>query len=961
LSRPAEAGVSPYRDLVPGHEIMEELGRGGMGVVYRAHQLTPSREVALKMLLPLDSGQAELRARFQQEARALAELEHPAILPLYQVGEAEGLPYFTMKLAGGGTLAARLAVEGRWSARSSAELIALLADALHHAHLHGVIHRDLKPGNILFDEAGRPYLADFGLAKLEDALASFSRSAGVLGTPAYLAPEIASFGARSATTVSDVYGLGAVLYELLTGRPPFVVEGLAALLRLIAEEAPTAPSTLNARVPRDLEIICLKCLRKAPSDRYASAAEFAGDLRRWLRGEPIRARRFTFAERLVKWARRRPALASLSAALMLTAAGSGAWLTRSNRQLNLALDRAEAARALAAQRAEFVVWKVADQLEDLGRLDILNETYEDVLRTEDGVDDASRRRRTLILTRWGRNLFLQNRHAEARAPLIEAVQLASALPPIGAHHDLHADASAALAVLTAETGSFEDAVALLAAAGARLENTRWLAPVAREKALAKLAEAYTEIGLSTVRSSKEIQQQAARAVAHRRTALAMEPGDDAQLALAVSLRIEGDTVVREARAETWKKRSAEARRAWQAALPRFEEALGLTLQRVARERISPAWEREEAQNIGWLAEVRAALDPAYLDQALELLKQERELLARVVGRDPRNWRSQRELASALDRLAEQYKKRSDTALEDATRTEHATVIRNIQDLAPAARSWLLVGLNANLALGQWCLSRHQLDEAEAHFRDACESAETLVDMRPTHRSDQRGLMNLAEGVEKAWSEVGRRDKQREVLERALKYAQGQAATGPAPHAFSWIAAHYHRRLADWWKEEGDLHASLDHNLAALNGRAGVLRAGATPAQVDPNAVPSSYLAAETTYIALDRVPEAVDLALQALDLRRSVAHVAMDPNPWASAIVKAAAKGVDAGGETEGNARRLASRALADLYAPDQDPATPSLALYQPKPEHAEAFHRESARLQTALKDLAGSVAAPAP
>src|SRR5436190_1716644 len=227
---------------VPGYELTGEIARGGMGIVYRAQQLEPPRTVALKMLLPHQLGSAGMAERFRLEVRALTELEHPAILPVYQAGEHEELPFFTMKLATGGTLAQRKQrLAGDW--RAIAELMAWLADAIQFAHDHGVLHRDLKPANILFDDQDRAYVIDFGLAKLLSADSDLTRSVNFLGSPHYVAPEVALRSARQATTASDVYSLGAILYELLAGRPPFDAESVPVLLKKIVEHEPVPPST----------------------------------------------------------------------------------------------------------------------------------------------------------------------------------------------------------------------------------------------------------------------------------------------------------------------------------------------------------------------------------------------------------------------------------------------------------------------------------------------------------------------------------------------------------------------------------------------------------------------------------------------------------------------------------------------------------------------------------------------
>jgi len=345
---PAPSGPSKGLFQFPGHVVCEEIARGGMGIVYRARQAEPAREVALKMLLPHQLGSAEMRERFRLEVRAIAGLEHPAILPVYQVGEHDGLPYFTMKLATGGTLASR-AQRYRGKFRQIAELMVTLVEAVHFAHERGVLHRDLKPGNILFDEADRPYVSDFGLAKFTELASgdtpTLTRSIQLLGTPQFLPPEIAGGSVSSATTAGDIYSLGAVLYELLTGAPPFVGENLTTLLKAIVEHEPVRPSKLIPGLPRDLEVICLECLAKEPSRRYASARELAEDLRRWRAGRTILARPATRFERARAWSRRNPALAIVGTALMLALAGGVILQSVNNRRLQFALAESLLAQA----------------------------------------------------------------------------------------------------------------------------------------------------------------------------------------------------------------------------------------------------------------------------------------------------------------------------------------------------------------------------------------------------------------------------------------------------------------------------------------------------------------------------------------------------------------------------------------------------------------------------------------
>jgi formylglycine-generating enzyme required for sulfatase activity len=314
-TRALATGLTPgesraYPD-VPGYEILGILGHGGMGVVYRARQLQARRLVALKMLRALEHATPHDRLRFQIETEAVARLQHPHIVQLYEVGEVRGQPFFSLEFCDGGTLAEQLKKKPP-TPQEAAELIETLARAMHYAHLRGVVHRDLKPGNVLLAGAERlPKITDFGLAKRIDAEArDVSKSGAVMGTASYMAPEQAAGKVHDTGPAADVYALGALLYECLTGRPPFEGPQHVVLVSVLSEE-PVPPSRLGVKVPRDLETVCLKCLRKEPVRRYASAEALADDLRRFQAGEPVQARPTGHLERTVKWAKRRPALAAL--------------------------------------------------------------------------------------------------------------------------------------------------------------------------------------------------------------------------------------------------------------------------------------------------------------------------------------------------------------------------------------------------------------------------------------------------------------------------------------------------------------------------------------------------------------------------------------------------------------------------------------------------------------------------
>jgi WD40 repeat protein len=305
---------------VSGYEVQAEIGRGGAAAVYLARHVALGRHVALKVMLAGARAGAEQHWRFREEAEAVARLQHPNIVQVFEVGEAEGAPYLALEYVDGGTLADRLR-GSRLPAPAAAAMAETLARAVHAAHEHGIVHRDLKPANILLTRAGTPKITDFGLARQLDDRQHRTHTGAVLGTPGYMAPEQAAGRSRQIGPAADVYALGAVLYEMLTGRPPFQGESTADTLQQVQFCEPVPPGRLRPNLPRDLQTICLKCLQKEPAKRYRSAADLADDLRRFLAGETILARPVTVWERAGKWARRRPAVASLIALSGVTAAG----------------------------------------------------------------------------------------------------------------------------------------------------------------------------------------------------------------------------------------------------------------------------------------------------------------------------------------------------------------------------------------------------------------------------------------------------------------------------------------------------------------------------------------------------------------------------------------------------------------------------------------------------------------
>src|SRR5437899_3263373 len=311
------------------YELVEEVGRGGQGVVFRARQKSLNRTVALKVIsLGQWASTAHLK-RFRREAEAAASLDHPSIVPIYEVGEREGACYFSMKFVEGGQLD-EVVKRAPMSIRQAAELIAKVARTVHYAHEHGILHRDIKPGNILLDAKGEPLLTDFGLGRLVEAESTITRTREALGTPSYMAPEQAAGEQRKLSNATDVYGLGAVLYQLLTDHPPFAGGTTYETIKLLLDTEPRQPRLLNPKIDRDLSTICLKCLEKDPQRRYPSALALAEDLERWLKHEPIRARRTGVFTHARKWVRRNPSIAAMTATLLALAVPLGVVIWKSD-------------------------------------------------------------------------------------------------------------------------------------------------------------------------------------------------------------------------------------------------------------------------------------------------------------------------------------------------------------------------------------------------------------------------------------------------------------------------------------------------------------------------------------------------------------------------------------------------------------------------------------------------------
>src|SRR5215831_2908495 len=314
--------------LLGNYQILEEIGRGGMGVIYRARQRHSRRIVALKRISSHHADSQDTFMRFRREAQAAANLDHPNILPIYEVSEShEGLPFFSMKFAGGGSLL-EAASALRGEPRRAVALMAKVARALQYAHDQGILHRDLKPGNILLDGNGEPFVGDFGLAKWLEPTGHLTRTPTVFGTPGYIAPEQVNGSAGNLTRAADVYSLGAVLFDLLTGRPPFTGEHALKTIQQATEKPAPKLRALAPALDRDLETICAKCLERDPNARYRSAGELADDLERWLHGRSIVARPVSPPVHLWRWVRRNPLVAQMAALLLAMATAVGVMISK---------------------------------------------------------------------------------------------------------------------------------------------------------------------------------------------------------------------------------------------------------------------------------------------------------------------------------------------------------------------------------------------------------------------------------------------------------------------------------------------------------------------------------------------------------------------------------------------------------------------------------------------------------
>jgi serine/threonine-protein kinase len=675
---------------VPGYEVLGELGRGGMGVVYKARQLALGRLVALKMLRDETLAEPADLARFRKEAETVARLRHPNVVPIYEVREGPDHPYFTMEFVEGGTLSRRIGGRPQPPAEA-ARLAETLARAVHAVHACGVIHRDLKPGNVLLTADGTPKVVDFGLARRLEGEAGSTSVGRVVGTPSYMAPEQARGDTRAVSAASDVYALGAVLYEMLTGRPPFQgATGWDTIAQVLSQE-PVPPRRLQPRVPADLETICLKCLRKEPARRYASAALLADDLARFGRGEPILARPTGPAERAWKWARRRPAVAALLGALVVVVLGSLAGLTALWLRAQRERDRAEERFHMALE--------VVDKLK--------NVSESDELRAR-GLEDWRRQlleSATGFYDRFSRSVAgdpaLRAEHARASR------QLGRLLEALGRHDKAETAFRQALATFRALGGEYR---------GDTAEGLQSLASLYQETGHADQAEGHFR-----------------EALALREELAGARPGD--------ATNLEGLVVIWNGLGLLYRDTERDDR-----AVECWEKARDLVRELLAQHPNDPSYLRKLAiaqNNLGSAFYQAQRWDPcekAY-DEALKLCRQ----LADARPKDPE---SQSGLADAHGNLGLLYTAtarpdRAERAFGEARRLlgqlveTHPDVPDYRQSLARAANN-----------LGDLCTKVERYGRAEEAFREARDADQRLASAHPQVPEYERDLglaeYNLAE-------------------------------------------------------------------------------------------------------------------------------------------------------------------------------------------------------------------------
>jgi serine/threonine-protein kinase len=727
--------AGPDGPAVAGYDILGLLGRGGMGVVYKARHQKLKRLVALKMVLAgAHAGPQEL-GRFFIEAEAIAQLQHPNIVQVYEIGEQDGLPYLALEFVDGGSLNARL--DGKpVPARDAARLAETLARAMGYAHLHGVVHRDLKPANVLVTADGQPKITDFGLAKRLEGDSGQTKSGTLMGTPAYMAPEQARGDIKVVGPLADVYSLGVILYQMLTGRTPFIGTSVIDTLHQVEHLEPVPPSRLQPSVPADLETVTLKCLQKDPGKRYASADALADDLRRFLAGEPILARPVGRAERLWRWCRRNPRVAALSAAvlalLVAVAVTSTAMAIRISREHAAAVE----ARDLAAQKAadeaaareradhnaaaEKVAREEADKQAALA-LKTLQSLIVEVVQAKLGEEPRTQRLKLGLLQTALNGLEQASPRAESLTGTSIKATVASAYINMG--------------FVLKQLGETEEAFKYFSR-GHEIVEARAKAQPNRDAAKGNLAATFTLLG----DMSQELRRDMTAALGYYRKALELREqlylhphGGEGKI---------DPVAVKQALAEAHTRVAVTVLRLGDPAgsLESFRKALALREEMAAAAPANEAMQQDLARTYNAVGEISfLSRDPAAARTYYEKCLQVREALHRAKPDSPRH---KRELAAACGNFGDVHVRSGDP---EAARRQYDRALTLCRELANADPQNVDFRRDLGVALyrlGTLCQSIHDAAGAEKYYGECARIREDLAAKDPKNNLRQVELMRI---------------------------------------------------------------------------------------------------------------------------------------------------------------------------------------------------------------------------
>jgi tetratricopeptide (TPR) repeat protein/predicted Ser/Thr protein kinase len=787
------------------YDLIEEIARGGMGVVYRARQRSLDRIVALKMMLPGRLTSPELVRRFRIEAEAASRLRHPGIVAIHDVGQCEGQHFYSMDYIDGCDLARRVEA-GLVAPIRAAAWVRAIAEAIHHAHQHAILHRDLKPANVLIDRQDQPHVTDFGLAKLLDEGRDLTATGRVLGTPGFMPPEQADPDRGLVSVASDVYGLGAIFYFLLTGKGPFEGQSMEHTIKLLLTEDPAPPSRHRPGIPRDLETICLKCLNKEPARRYASAADLAADLGSWARHEPISARPVSRAERVWFWARRNPGLANVSVGLVISVVAGILLQER-------ALNQARRARAAAEGLIQYMNQDLTEQLRPIGRLALLD----NVNRTVENYYQGIPMKEPASNSRTGKIQFYQNNAAVLRemGQLEDAQESALAaialLEPLVRDEPSNGEWASALAEAHGEMRNIFAATDPPAALSHAQEAVRYagrayaLQPTA-EKPLVSLANAHLELA-SVLQQQKESRQAADEVQVARELLGKLSPvrarQADAQRQVALSSYYQGLVQF-----DQGKKREA-------------RESFADYLDRTAR-LANDATGSGDSRMLFQLAVAHSHLGRALLDlpdtnEALDHFREYYRLATDLERRDPGNVNYRRELGFSLDWLAVALE-RAGHAPEEIT----PLLMRSrdcFQQLAndfPKGDLWQNHAARAATRFAMWQAQHGHRSEAQALLANEVTRRWNLLVQESGRRSNHHRFIAALEWSEEVGGPPDAAPADRLAQLRAwLAKADAEAARPGATSDWCWTRAKLHHQLAEDLARENHFQQAKDELSRAL--------------------------------------------------------------------------------------------------------------------------------------------------